>query len=114
MKKKISNTKTQRTQSFKKRDVHFFLCLCVFVALCFNSFAKPVDLSTFQINPQFQIELLASEPAVTDPVDMAWDEKGDLYVVEMTGYPYAPTTERPYPGKIIRLEAQDEKGVYQK
>lgn len=44
-------------------------------------------LSTFELEPGFNIELLASEPLVGDPVDMEIDEFGRLYVVEMPGYP---------------------------
>ena len=34
------------------------------------------------------MELLASEPLVTDPVAMVYDENGLAYVVEMNDYPY--------------------------
>ena len=44
-------------------------------------------LSTFQLEPGFKIELISSEPVVSDPVDMEIDEYGRLYVVEMHGYP---------------------------
>ena len=44
-------------------------------------------LSTFEVEPGFKIELLASEPDVASPVDMEIDEYGRLYVVEMPGYP---------------------------
>ena len=44
-------------------------------------------LSTFELEPGFKIELLASEPLIGDPVDMEIDEFGRLYVVEMPGYP---------------------------
>ncbi|WP_229252749.1 PVC-type heme-binding CxxCH protein [Dyadobacter helix] len=44
-------------------------------------------LSTFEVEPGFKIELLASEPEVASPVDMEIDEYGRLYVVEMPGYP---------------------------
>lgn len=46
------------------------------------------DLSTFQIADGFQIELLASEPVIHDPVDMMIDEYGRMYVVEMSGVPF--------------------------
>lgn len=46
------------------------------------------DLATFQIADGFQIELLASEPIIRDPVDMMIDEYGRMYVVEMTGVPF--------------------------
>ena len=44
-------------------------------------------LSSFQIEDGFNIELLASEPLIGDPVDIEIDEFGRLYVVEMPGYP---------------------------
>ena len=43
-------------------------------------------LASFQIAPGFRIELAASEPSVVDPVAMAWDEEGRLWVVEMRSY----------------------------
>src|SRR5665647_2805842 len=43
-------------------------------------------LSTFELPPGFKIELIASEPLISDPVDMAIDEEGRMYVVEMHGY----------------------------
>lgn len=42
----------------------------------------------FELDPGFQIELIASEPLITDPVAMEIDEYGRLYVVEMPGNPY--------------------------
>jgi putative membrane-bound dehydrogenase-like protein len=44
-------------------------------------------LSTFQLQPGFKIELIATEPLITDPVDMEIDENGKMYVVEMKGVP---------------------------
>ncbi len=44
-------------------------------------------LATFQLAEGFQIELVASEPLVADPVAMEIDENGRMYVVEMHGYP---------------------------
>jgi putative membrane-bound dehydrogenase-like protein len=53
---------------------------------------SPEDaLSTFEVEPGFKIELLASEPLISDPVDMEIDEYGRLYVVEMHGYPLDKT-----------------------
>jgi putative membrane-bound dehydrogenase-like protein len=40
-----------------------------------------------ELHPEFQIELIASEPLVSDPIDMEIDENGLLYVLEMHGYP---------------------------
>jgi putative membrane-bound dehydrogenase-like protein len=44
-------------------------------------------LSTFELEPGFQIELIAAEPLLGDPVDMEIDENGKMYVVEMKGVP---------------------------
>jgi putative membrane-bound dehydrogenase-like protein len=44
-------------------------------------------LSTFELAPGFQIEMIASEPLISDPVAMEIDENGLMYVVEMHGYP---------------------------
>ncbi|AQG81774.1 PVC-type heme-binding CxxCH protein [Spirosoma montaniterrae] len=44
-------------------------------------------LDQFQLMDGFRIELVAAEPLVTDPVAMEIDENGQLFVVEMPGYP---------------------------
>ncbi|MCA9016319.1 MAG: hypothetical protein KDA77_13385, partial [Planctomycetaceae bacterium] len=45
-------------------------------------------LNTFRLLNGFQMELLAAEPLVTDPVAMQYDENGLAYVIEMNDYPY--------------------------
>lgn len=54
-----------------------------------SSHEVPPDraLATFQLAEGFQIEMIASEPLVSDPVAMEIDEFGRMYVVEMHGYP---------------------------
>lgn len=48
---------------------------------------EPADaLATFEVSPGFTLSLAAHEPEVTDPIAMAFDEKGRAYVVEMIGY----------------------------
>ena len=47
----------------------------------------PADaMATFKVADGFRIEQLAAEPMVVDPVAMAFDEWGRLYVVEMCDY----------------------------
>jgi putative membrane-bound dehydrogenase-like protein len=43
-------------------------------------------LASFEIAEGFRIELVAAEPLVVDPVAMAFDEYGRLFVVEMRDY----------------------------
>ncbi len=44
------------------------------------------ELKTFQIEPGFEVQLVASEPLVESPVIIQFDEDGRLWVVEMRGY----------------------------
>jgi putative membrane-bound dehydrogenase-like protein len=48
---------------------------------------SPTDaVKSFQLPPGFRIELVASEPLISDPTGVCWDEKGRLYVSELHGY----------------------------
>lgn len=67
----------------------------------------------FSIHPDFKITRIASEPAIWDPVDMAWDEQGRLYVLQMSGYPTPENSARPWPGKIMLLDDKDGDGFYE-
>lgn len=68
---------------------------------------SPEDaLATFQLPEGFQIELIASEPLISDPVAMEIDERGRLYVVEMHGYPL----ELSGSGKVVLLTDTDHDG----
>jgi len=64
-------------------------------------------LSTFELEPGFKIELVASEPLISDPVDMEIDEYGRMYVVEMHGYPL----DKSGTGIIKLLSDQDGDGT---
>ncbi len=59
-------------------------------------------------DPNLTIELVASEPAVTNPVAIAWDAHGRPFVAEMTDYPVGPEG-----GRIKRLEDRDGDGIYE-
>ncbi len=74
-------------------------------------------LSTFRLSEGFRIELVASEPLVTNPVEAAFDEDGRMYVVQMDDYPsekmedYAPGTDPK--SKIMLLEDKNGDGFYE-
>lgn len=40
-----------------------------------------------QIPPGFELELFAQEPDIINPISMAWDNKGRLWVIETVDYP---------------------------
>jgi len=69
-------------------------------------------LDSFHLNEDLEIQLAASEPNVFDPVAMAFDERGRIYVCEMKGYPaYAPLPEGQ--GTVRLLEDRDSDGFYE-
>lgn len=98
---------------------YFFLCLCCLLLITVscrkvpdssNSVSAKNALSTYQVADGFKIELIASEPLISDPVDMEIDEYGRMYVVEMHGYPL----DRSGTGKIILLSDSNADGVMDK
>jgi putative membrane-bound dehydrogenase-like protein len=73
------------------------------------------ELATFSVPEGFRVELVACEPAVVDPVAMAFDERGRIFVVEMRGYPNAGVaTGFVTSGRIKLLEDADGDGFYEK
>ena len=73
------------------------------------------ELKSFQIASGFTVELAASEPMVIDPVAMAEDESGRLYVAEMIGYPNGGIgTGDISSGRIKLLVDTDRDGKYDK
>lgn len=73
-------------------------------------------LKTFQIEEGFEIQLVAAEPLIEDPVCMAWDADGRLWVAEMITYmpdQFANGEETPK-GNIVILEDTDGDGVMDK
>ena len=70
------------------------------------------ELASFQVEPEFTVELVASEPMVQDPVVITFDEDGRLWVVEMRGF--MPDIdgggERERVGRVSVLEDKDGDG----
>lgn len=49
---------------------------------------RPQDLPKhLEVHPEFEISLVASEPLINNPMNIDWDEKGRLWVVETPEYP---------------------------
>lgn len=71
--------------------------------------------ATFRLHPGFRVELVACEPQVVDPVSLAFDEDGRLFVCEMPGYPNAGTgVGEISSGRIKQLHDEDGDGRYEK
>ncbi len=74
------------------------------------------ELETFQLEPGFKIQLVASEPMVQDPVFITFDEDGRLWVIEMRGFmtdTLGSEEDKPI-GRISVLEDIDGDGVMDK
>lgn len=70
-------------------------------------------LESFQLEEGLEIELIAGEPLVIDPVAFAFDEKYDLYVIEDRGYPDPiDGSKAPAIGRIALLRDTDRDGKY--
>lgn len=90
---------------YKYHSVHLTILTLV---LCVSCVTESIDAPPgFEIESGFQLELVASEPIIKDPVDIEFDENGDAYVLEMPGYPFEDSESR-----IIKLEDKDQDGIY--
>ena len=70
-------------------------------------------LDAFETEPGFVVELAAAEPLTIDPVALAFDERGRLYVAEDRDYPLGAPDGRPL-GVVALLEDTDGDGVLDK
>ena len=74
------------------------------------------ELKTFHMAPGFQVQLVASEPLVMDPIVAEFDGDGRLWVVEMQGYAVGQkmvNMTEPV-GDVAILEDTDGDGIYDK
>ncbi len=67
-------------------------------------------VQTFHLPQGFHIELVVSEPLIADPVAMAFDPQGRLFVLEMGDYPMQPNPQ----GRVVVLEDSDDQGGFTK
>ncbi|MDF2157937.1 PVC-type heme-binding CxxCH protein [Algoriphagus sp. CAU 1675] len=51
------------------------------------------SMKLVQVPVGFELQLFASEPMITNPMSMTWDERGRLFVIETTDYPNEVRTE---------------------
>jgi putative membrane-bound dehydrogenase-like protein len=87
-----------------------------------RSALEPRDaLKSFRVADGFELQLVACEPLVCDPVAIDFDESGRAYVAEMRDYPYTdPKNDLPFSeskndlplGRIRLLTDTDADGIY--
>lgn len=91
--------------SFASTTRFFYLLFLALIAACGP--AEEVGPEGFVLHPDFQLELIASEPLVLDPVDLKFDERGRAFVLEMPGYPLRDEESR-----LVLLQDTDGDGRY--
>src|SRR4051812_36080463 len=100
-------------------------CWFVFVTLSAASAEKnPLEfpaakstqeaLASFQVHPGFEVQLVAAEPLVVDPVAVDWGADGTLWVAEMRDYPMGMDGNWKPGSRIKRLRSSKNDGHYDK
>lgn len=72
------------------------------------------SLTSIRVHPAMQVELVAAEPLVRDPIAIAWGPDLKLWVVEMGDYPLGKDGQGSKAGRIKFLEDIDGDGRYDK
>ena len=68
------------------------------------------SLACLEIEPGLEIQLVASEPLVKDPVAITFDHRGRMFVVEYGDYPIGPEDGGEPLSKVVYLEDTDGDG----
>lgn len=69
-----------------------------------NPLAPEDAIGHIVTKPEFDVILFASEPDIVNPIDMAWDEQGRLWIVETVDYPNSFAEDRDGNDRIKILE----------
>jgi putative membrane-bound dehydrogenase-like protein len=81
----------------------------------FNGALTPEQaVAAFKLEAGLRIEIAAAEPFTIDPVAIAFDEQGRMFVAENRGYPTGPGEGKPPEGIIALLEDTNGDGRYDK
>ncbi len=76
---------------------------------------KPEDeQKAFKLPPGFEVNLVAAEPDIQKPLNMAFDERGRIWLTCSVEYPYAAPLDKPGRDSIRVLEDTDGDGRFEK
>lgn len=82
-----------------------------------NLRVQPVEaeeaVKRFELQPGYEMQLVASEPQIVEPVALAYDENGKLFVAEYLKFPATDGHSDGPDGCIRRLEDRDGDGHYE-
>lgn len=106
------------------RLLPFVLLACACAALAYEEVAPPKNvalpparspadsLASITVPAGLRVELVAAEPLVMDPIDVAWGSDGRLWVVEMADYPMGLDGRGKSGGRIRVLSSSKNDGHY--
>ncbi len=69
------------------------------------------QLKKFHLPPGFVVELVAAEPKINKPINIAFDALGRLWVTESVEYPYPAPMDRPGKDKVKILSGFGQNGL---
>src|SRR5579863_5055627 len=104
----------------KAMDLRIPLSIVAGLLLCACSKKNPEEralspqdsLKAIHMSEDFHAELFAAEPKVMSPVEMVFDESGNIYVAEMMDYPDDPPSGKPARSRIRLLRDTGGDGTY--
>ncbi len=68
------------------------------------------SLAQWHVDGDYELQLIAAEPLISDPVDVSWDHRGRMYVAEMRDYPL-PAEHGESLSRIRILTDENEDGI---
>jgi len=69
------------------------------------------SMKRIQLDGDYEVQLVAAEPLVLDPVEVTWDAQGRMYVADMRDYPLGPPNPGdPWLSRIQLLTDEDGDG----
>ena len=94
---------------------NFYTLAVVFLCLsCSKEYSETqLDHTKYKLASTLQLEAIAAEPLLEAPVAISFDDNGQLWALELTGYMHniEGTQEEEPVGRILILEDKDEDGL---
>lgn len=79
-----------------------------------SNFRTPAEeLSGFHVPAGFQVELIAAEPTITKPMNMAFDGVGKLWLTQSTQYPFPAKEGEKGTDAVVVLEDKNKDGSFE-
>ncbi len=79
-----------------------------------SNFRTPAEeLAGFHVPEGFQVELIAAEPTITKPMNMAFDASGKLWLTQSSQYPFPAKEGEKGTDAIVVLEDKNQDGSFE-